>query len=70
VSDFREFLEKQLQDPEFKREWDAFEPEFSAVKAMIHVNQISASTPQPRHCEGAVPEAIQDLHSGLLRASQ
>ena len=27
MSDFREYLNKQLQDPEFKKEWDDLEPE-------------------------------------------
>ena len=31
MSDFREFLDKQLQDPEFKKEWDALEPEFAII---------------------------------------
>jgi len=35
MSDFREFLDKQLQDPEFKKEWDALEPEFATAQARI-----------------------------------
>lgn len=32
---FRESLNEQLQDPEFKKEWDALEPEFQVIRAMI-----------------------------------
>lgn len=32
---FRETLNQQLQNPEFKAEWDALEPEFQIIKAMI-----------------------------------
>ena len=32
---FRESLNGQLQDPEFKKEWDALEPEFQVIRAMI-----------------------------------
>ena len=32
---FRVTLNKQLQNPEFKAEWDALEPEFQIIKAMI-----------------------------------
>jgi len=35
MSTFREFLDEQLQDPEFRAEWDALEPEFAIVQAMI-----------------------------------
>lgn len=32
---FRETLNQQLQNPKFKAEWDALEPEFQIIKAMI-----------------------------------
>lgn len=32
---FRETLNSRLQDPEFKAEWNALEPEFQIVRAMI-----------------------------------
>ena len=32
---FRETLEEQLKDPAFKAEWDALEPEFAIIQAMI-----------------------------------
>ena len=32
---FRETLEVQLQDPEFKKEYDALEPEFQIIRAML-----------------------------------
>ncbi len=32
---FRETLNKQLLDPEFKAEWDALEPEYQIIKAML-----------------------------------
>ena len=35
MSDFREYLNKQLQDPEFKKEWDDLEPEFNMIQALI-----------------------------------
>mgnify|MGYP001488102604 CR=1 FL=1 len=35
MSDFRNFLNKQLEDPEFKAEWEALQPELSLVQAMI-----------------------------------
>lgn len=35
MSDFRDYLNKQLENPEFKQEWDCLEPEFNAIQAMI-----------------------------------
>ena len=32
---FRETLEVQLQDSEFKKEYDALEPEFQIIRAML-----------------------------------
>ena len=32
---FDDFLKEQLQDPEFKAEYDALEPEFAIIQAMI-----------------------------------
>lgn len=32
---FREFLAEQLKDPEFKKEYDALEPEFEEIKKKL-----------------------------------
>ena len=31
----RESLNEQLKDPEFKEEWDALEPEFQVIRAIL-----------------------------------
>lgn len=36
---FRESLNEQLRDPEFKKEWDALDPEFQVIRAMIDARQ-------------------------------
>ena len=33
---FRESLNEQLRDPEFKEEWDALEPEFQVIRAILN----------------------------------
>ena len=33
---FRESLNEQLKDPEFKEEWDALEPEFQVIRAILN----------------------------------
>lgn len=35
MSDFRKYLEKQLEDPEFRAEYEARQPEFEAMRAVI-----------------------------------
>ena len=42
---FEEYLEEQIKDPDFKREWDALEPELSIVQALINA-RISAGLTQ------------------------
>ncbi len=41
---FRETLNEQLEDPEFKKEYDALEPEFSIIQAMIDARKLSGLT--------------------------
>ena len=36
---FRVTLEAQLQNLEFKREWDALAPEFEAIEAMLDAEE-------------------------------
>ena len=35
MSEFRELLNEQLKDPEFKKEWDDIQPEMDVIRAMI-----------------------------------
>ena len=41
---FDEFLAEQLKDPEFKKEYDALEPEFAIIQAMIDARKESGLT--------------------------
>lgn len=46
MSDFRKFLDEQLEDPEFKAEWDALQPESALVQAMIDARKRTGMTQQ------------------------
>ena len=35
MSEFRDLLNEQLKDPEFKKEWDDMQPEMDVIRAMI-----------------------------------
>lgn len=36
---FEEYKNKLLQDPEFKKEWDALDPEFKEIRKACHEYQ-------------------------------
>ena len=36
---FREFLNKQLKDPEFKKEYDALKPEFDEIRKQLRAER-------------------------------
>ena len=46
MSDFRKFLDEQLEGPEFKAEWDALQPERALVQAMIDARKRTGMTQQ------------------------
>ena len=46
MSDFRKFLNEQLEDPEFRAEWDALQPERALVQAMIDARKSTGMTQQ------------------------
>ena len=39
MSDFKNYLEKQLQDPAFKAEWDNLEPELVIMQTLINARK-------------------------------
>lgn len=39
MSDFQAYLKEQLQDAEFKKEWDNLEPEYNAIQAIINARK-------------------------------
>lgn len=44
AKNFRETLNEQLKDPKFKSEWEALEPDFQVIKAMIELRKIKNIT--------------------------
>ena len=62
---FEEYLEEQIKDPDFKREWDALEPEFSIVQALINA-RISAGLTQSELAQitGIAQADISKLENG------
>lgn len=44
MTNFDDFLNEQLKDPKFKAEYDALEPEYSLMQAMIDARRESGIT--------------------------
>jgi len=44
MSEWKEFLNEQLKDPEVRSEWDALEPEFAIIQAMIDARKNAGLT--------------------------
>lgn len=39
MSDFRNYLNEQLKDPDFKKEWDDSEPEYNLIHAIVEARR-------------------------------
>ena len=64
---FRKTLEKELKDPEFKREYDALEDEFKAIEALIDARAAAGLTQaQLAQKMGIKQSAVARIESGVL----
>ena len=70
MSSYRDFLKEQLKDPELKAEYDALEPEFSIIQAIIDARK-SAGLTQKQLSErtGIAQSDISKLEGGNANPS-
>lgn len=70
MSEFKDFLEEQLQDPEFKKEWDDIQPEMDVIRAMVDM-RISQNLTQKELAErtGINQADISKLENGTRNPS-
>ena len=62
---FRETLNQQLKKPEFKKEWDALEPEFDIIKAIVDARSSQNMTQKELSEKTGIPQAdISRLENG------
>ena len=67
---FRETLDEQLRDPEFKAEWDAMEPERQIVRAMLEGRERANLTQQELAAATGITQAdISRLENGTANPS-
>ena len=70
MSEFREFLNEQLEDPEFKAEYDALEPEFAIIRAMIDARERQGMTQKELSARTGIAQAdISKLENGNANPS-
>ena len=67
---FNEFLEKQLRNPKIKAEYDALEPEFTIIQAMIDARRRSGLTQEQLSERSGISQAdISRLENGNANPS-
>ena len=70
MTDFKDFLAGQLQDPEVKAEYDALEPEFAIMQAMIDARKEAGMTQKQLSEKTGIAQAdISKLESGNANPS-
>lgn len=70
MTKFDDYLKQQMQDPDFKEEWDALEPEFAIVQAMINARKESGLTQRQLSERTGIAQAdISKLESGNANPS-
>ena len=70
MTKFNDYLNDQLKDPAFQKEWDALEPEFSIMQAMIDARRTSGLTQKQLSERTGIAQAdISKLESGNANPS-
>ena len=69
-TNFNDFLKDQLSDPEIKAEYDALEPEFAMIQAMIDARKSTGITQkQLAEITGVAQGDISKLENGSANPS-
>ena len=70
MSEFNEFLNEQLDDPEFRKEWEDIQPEMDVIRAMVDA-RISQNLTQKELAErtGINQADISKLENGTRNPS-
>lgn len=69
-TNFNDFLKEQLSDPEIKAEYDALEPEFAIIQAMIDARKSTGITQkQLAEITGIAQGDISKLENGSANPS-
>ncbi len=70
MSDFREFRQELLNDPEVRREYDALEAEFDVIRAMINARKQQNMTQEELSRRTGITQAdISRIENGTRNPS-
>ncbi len=70
MTKFNDYLKEQMADPAFRQEWEALEPEFAIVQAMIDARKASGLTQKQLSERTGIAQAdISKLESGNANPS-
>ena len=70
MTTFREYLTEKLKDPVFRAEYDALEPEFSIIQAMIDARKTSGLTQKQLSEKTGIAQAdISKMENGSANPS-
>lgn len=70
MTDYKQFLEEQLRDEEFKKEWDALEPEFAIVQAILDARKRAGMTQKDLSERSGIAQGdISKLENGSANPS-
>lgn len=67
---FDDYLEEQLEDPEFKKEWDDIQPEMDVIRAMIEARNEQNLTQKELSARSGIAQSdISRLENGTKNPS-
>ena len=70
MDDLDKYLEEQLKDPEFKKEYDALEPQFAVIKALLDARREKGITQKElAELTGIAQGDISKLENGSANPS-
>lgn len=70
MSEFDDFLQDELKDPAFKAEYDALEPEFAIVQAIIDAREASGLTQKELSARTGITQSdISRMENGSANPS-
>lgn len=70
MTNYKDYLNEQLQNEEFKEEWEAIEPEFSIIQAMIDARKNAGMTQKELAEKTGIAQGdISKLESGSANPS-
>ena len=67
---FDEYLAKEMENPEFKAEWDALEPEFQIIRGVVEGREMNDLTQEQLSAATGINQAnISRLENGTANPS-